>query len=114
MTASPTQPKYCMVVAGDSDFYTGACGASDRLGYMPLSIESGFHSYDADNGDDLHVAVIDMETLRPAEIAERLQTLGSDRRLMLFCPTPEDAERLKEICSSLPIPAPIIPFSRFE
>lgn len=105
--------KYCMVVAGDSDFYTGACGATDKLGYMPLSIESGFHSYSAAEGDEVHIAIIDIETLRPAEIIERLQSLENDRRLMLFCPTPEDAERLKEICSSLSGPAAIIPFSRF-
>ena len=103
--------KYCMVVAGDSDFYTGACGATDRLGYMPQSIESGFHSYSAGDGDSVHIAIIDIETLRPAEIVERLQSLEADRRLMFFCPTPQDAERLKEICGSLSGPAAIIPFS---
>jgi hypothetical protein len=105
--------KYCMVVAGDSDFYTGACGATDRLGYMPLSIESGFHSYSAGEGDDVQVAVIDIESLRTAEIVERLHSLENDRRLMLLCPTREDAERLRQICSSLSGPAAIIPFSNF-
>jgi len=102
--------KYCMVIAGDSDFYTGACGATNRLGYMPQSIESGFHSYSADDGDSVRIAIIDIETLRPAEILERLQSLETDRRLMLFYRTPDDADRLKEICSSLSGPAAIMPF----
>lgn len=92
--------KFCMILAGNKAFSDSACRASDKLGYAPLDAEEGFRSYDAGDHDSVNIAVIDMETMQPERIAEKLHVLGKDRRLMPFCMSPEDSARLKSLMGS--------------
>jgi hypothetical protein len=104
--------KFCMILAGDKDFSTNACRASDRLGYTPLDAEEGFHTFNAGDHDSVNIAVIDMETMRPARIINKLHAIGRDHKLMPFCMSPEDSARLKCLMGSeLPC---IIPFNQLN
>jgi len=92
--------KFCMILAGDKAFSDNACRASDKLGYTQLDIEDGFRSYNAGDHDSVNIAVIDMETMAPARIVEKLNALGKERQLMPFCMSPEDSARLKSLMGS--------------
>lgn len=92
--------KFCMILAGDKAFSNDACRASGRLGYTPLDAEEGFHTFNAGDHDSVNIAVLDMETMQPARIVEKLHTIGKDRRLMPFCMSPEDSARLKSLMGS--------------
>lgn len=92
--------RFCMILAGDKNFSESACLASGNLGYTPLDAELGFHTFNAGDHDAVNIAVIDMQTMQPARIAEKLHAIGKDRKLMTFCMSPEDSERLKSLMGS--------------
>ncbi|HTK84745.1 MAG TPA: hypothetical protein VL625_06625 [Patescibacteria group bacterium] len=92
--------KFCMILAGDTAFTINACRASDNLGYARLDTENGFHSYKTGDHESVNLAVIDMDTMQPERIIEKLHAIGQERKLMPFCMSPKDAARLKSLMGS--------------
>jgi len=103
--------KFCMVIAGNSEFYANAVKAADKLGYVETGMQTGMHCYGAGNGDKVNIAIIDMEASRTKDVVEQLEELSKDRQLMLLGPTPEDTARMKEMLGDFPRRVAIMPFS---